>query len=83
MTVDVQGRLYVTTRLGIQICDQAGRVIGIIPKPHRAWLSNVCFGGPEFNELYISIGDKVFKRKTKTTGALTFRDPIKPAPPRL
>lgn len=83
MTVDVQGRLYVTTRLGIQVCDQAGRVIAIIPKPHRGWLSNVCFGGPEFNDLYISIGDKVFKRKTKTTGALSFRDPIKPAPPRL
>ena len=31
MRVDRDGRLYVTTRLGIQVCDQAGRVSAIIP----------------------------------------------------
>ncbi len=33
MAVDTMGRLYVATRLGIQVCDQAGRVNSIIDKP--------------------------------------------------
>jgi gluconolactonase len=33
MTLDSEGHLYVATRLGVQICDQAGRVVGIINKP--------------------------------------------------
>ena len=83
MTVDTEGRLYVATALGVQFCDQAGRVNGIISKPQRAWLANVCFGGPNLDELYATCGDKVFKRKLKTKGVLSFQVPIKPAPPRL
>ncbi len=83
MAVDTQGRLYVTTRLGLQICDQAGRVNSIIPKPQKAWLSNVCFGGPNLDELFITCGDKVYKRITKAKGVLAFQPPIKPPAPRL
>ena len=83
MTVDMQGRLYVTTRMGLQICDQAGRVIAIIPKPQNKWLSNACFGGANFDELYVTCGDKVYKRKTNAKGVLSFQAPIKPAAPRL
>jgi len=83
MKVDTEGRLYVTTSLGIQVCDQAGRVNGIIPKPQNKWLSNVAFGGRDFNELYVTCGDKVFKRKTKAKGVHSFRPPIKPPAPRL
>ncbi len=80
---DTQGRLYVTTRLGLQICDPAGRVLGIIPKPQEHWLSNVVFGGKDFDELYVTCADKVFKRKVRATGALSWRPPIKPPPPKL
>jgi sugar lactone lactonase YvrE len=83
MAMDTLGRLYVTTELGLQMCDQAGRVTGIIPKPQRTGLSNVTFGGPNFDELYVTCGDKVFKRKTKAKGILGFQDPIKPPPPKL
>jgi hypothetical protein len=31
---DKAGRLYVATRMGIQVCDQAGRVNCIIPTPN-------------------------------------------------
>ena len=34
MRVDRDGRLYVATRMGIQVCDQAGRVNCIIPTPN-------------------------------------------------
>ena len=41
ITVDTEGRTYVTTQLGIQVLDQPGRVHFIIRKPQDAWLSNV------------------------------------------
>ena len=83
MTVDTLGRLYVATRLGVQVCDQAGRVLGIIARPQNAWLANVCFGGPNLDELHATCGDKVFKRKTKARGVLPFESAIKPPAPRL
>ena len=83
MAVDTEGRLYVATEMGLQICDPAGRVNCIIPKPQNRYLSNVTFGGPKFDTLFVTCGDKVFKRKTKATGALSFQPPIKPPAPRL
>ncbi len=83
MTVDTQGRLYVTTEMGLQVCDQAGRVNGIISKPQRAPLSNVVFGGANLDELYVTCGNKIYKRKTKAKGVLSFQAPIKPATPHL
>jgi len=83
MTVDAKGNLYVTTEMGLQICDQAGRVNSILPKPQRAWLANVAFGGPNLDELYITCGDKVYKRKTRAKGVLSFQAPVKPDAPRL
>jgi sugar lactone lactonase YvrE/enterochelin esterase-like enzyme len=83
MTVDDKGRLYVATRLGIQFCDQAGRVNGIIAKPQNKWLANVAFAGANRDELYACCTDKVFKRKVKTKGVLAFEAPIKPEAPRL
>ena len=47
MRVDRDGRLYVATRMGIQVCDQAGRVNCIIPTPNGK-VANLCFGGQTF-----------------------------------
>jgi len=41
------------------------------------------FWGPGLDELYATCGDKVFKRRLKTKGVLSFQAPIKPGPPRL
>ncbi len=79
---DTAGRVYVTSTLGIQILDQLGRVNAILPSPGRQ-ISNCCFGGANFDILYISCGDKVYRRKLKVRGANTFDEPIKPARPRL
>ena len=83
MKVDSRGNLYVATEMGLQICDQAGRVNAIIPKPQRAWLANVCFAGPDMDELFVTCGDKVYKRKVKAKGVLAFQAPFKPDAPRL
>ncbi len=80
--VDRDGRLYVATAMGIQVCDQAGRVQCIIPTPNGR-VSNVCFGGQNFDTLFTTSGDKVYKRKLKVIGANAWSPPIKPAAPRL
>jgi sugar lactone lactonase YvrE/enterochelin esterase-like enzyme len=82
MRVDRDGRLYVATRLGIQVCDQAGRVNVIIPTPNGR-ISNLSFGGENGDTLFATCGDKVYKRKLKVKGAHAWEAPLKPAPPRL
>jgi gluconolactonase len=84
MAVDTDGRLYIATSLGVQVFDQIGKCHAIIPAPqHGSSLSNVEFGGPNMDEMYVTNGDKVFKRKTKVKGVVSWQKPIKPAPPRL
>jgi gluconolactonase len=82
LRVDREGKLYVATRLGIQVCDQAGRVNYIIPTPNHR-IANLVFGGAKFDTLYTTCGDKVYKRKVAVTGANAWDAPNKPAPPRL
>jgi len=81
---DTAGRVFVTTRIGIQVLDQLGRVNAIIPAPpSNGQTSNLCFGGPDFNIMYVSAGDKVFRRKLRTKGANTFASPVKAANPSM
>ena len=79
---DTAGRVFVTTRLGIQVLDQLGRVNAIIPVP-AGQSSNCCFGGPDFNVLYVSSGNKVYRRKLNTRGVNPFDPPLKPQNPKL
>ena len=68
--------------MGIQVCDQPGRVNAIIPTPNGK-SSNLCLGGENFDTLYVTAGDKVFRRKLKVKGANAFQPPIKPGRPQL
>ncbi|MHB1560863.1 MAG: SMP-30/gluconolactonase/LRE family protein, partial [Isosphaeraceae bacterium] len=80
MRVDRQGRLYVATNLGIQVCDQPGRVNAIIPTPNGR-IANLGFGGPNFDVLYATCGDRVYRRKVKTQGSNAYEAPSKPPRP--
>ena len=83
MTVDTDGRLYVTTRMGLQVCDQPGRVHLILSKPQSASLSNVVFGGSKMDTLFVTSADKVYRRKINATGLRSPLVPVKPPKPRL
>jgi sugar lactone lactonase YvrE/enterochelin esterase-like enzyme len=83
MCVDRDGRLYVATLLGVQVCDQAGRVNAILPLPENAWVGTVCFGGDDFNTLYAFSGGKLYRRKLAIKGRQAWEAPNKPAAPRL
>jgi sugar lactone lactonase YvrE len=81
---DRDGRLYVATKLGIQVLDQTGRVEAIIPLPAGTKQpSNVCFAGPGFNTMYVTCVDKVYRRKLKVAGANVFDKSFRPVVPRL
>jgi len=52
----------------------------IIPTPNGK-VSNLTFGGPNFDTIYATCGEQVFKRQVKVSGApLTA---LKPSAPRL
>jgi len=76
MTLDNEGHLYVATRMGIQICDQPGRVVGVISKPHSGPISNVVFGGPNLDMLYATAGDRVYRRHMRRKGVFPWH-PVK------
>lgn len=81
---DRDGRIYVSSLIGIQVLDQLGRVNAILPVPKtKGQVSNMCFGGPNFDVLYITCHDKVYRRNVKVKGVNAFESPIKPAKPRL
>lgn len=75
---DINGRMYVTTRMGIQVLDEQSRVISIIPTPGEGSPSNLCFGGPNFDIMYVTINNKVYSRKVGVKGVKPFEKPFKP-----
>ncbi|MGB6430733.1 MAG: SMP-30/gluconolactonase/LRE family protein [Candidatus Acidiferrales bacterium] len=82
MTVDTLGFLYVTTKLGVQICDQPGRVELILNKPSDGWLASIAFGGPDMQWLYVTNKDKVYRRHMVRTGIPSWAV-LKPPTPHL
>ena len=77
---DTEGYLYATSKSGIQICDQPGRVFGILRKPSTADPSNLVFGGSDFRTLYVTAKDKVFRRRMLHAGYVPWQPPTWPKP---
>lgn len=83
-TVDTLGRRYLTTKLGLQVFDRDGRCHLILSFPPQAtWMSNVCFGDPKLDTLYLTCEDKIFRRKINATGVVAWKTPAKLSKPGL
>ena len=77
LAVDTHGNLYVATRMGIQVCDQNGRVRAILPLPTPSGpVRSLCFGGEHFDILYVTDGTQVFMRRLKVPGFAPWASPI-------
>ncbi len=50
-TIDADGRVYVSSRAGVQIFTPQGKYLGLIPTPRA--LTSVVFAGPEKRTLYL------------------------------
>jgi gluconolactonase len=66
MAVDDDDRVYVTSFVGIIVYSAEGTVQGVIPWPD-GFVSNMTFGGPDFDTLYLTGVNKVYKRKMNVT----------------
>jgi enterochelin esterase family protein len=69
MTTEANGRWFVTTALGVQVFDQAGRLSGILDKPTpESKVVSVEFAGKDHDVLFIAASDKIYSRKLKVKG---------------
>jgi gluconolactonase len=59
LALDAAGRVYATSREGVQVFDPTGRLSGILVAPERAALGGVAFGGAELDRMYVACGGKV------------------------
>ncbi len=81
---DQNNRIYAVTNQGIQVMDEIGRVLSIISLPIGSkYPANICFGGPNFDMLYLTCGDKVYRRKVGVKGANSFDKPYKGVTPKI
>jgi gluconolactonase len=80
ISMDRDGRAYVATRMGVQVFDRNGRVTAILPLPRNEAATSICFGGHDFETLYVAAGGKIYKRKLRVAGAPPSAVPIKLPP---
>ena len=76
LAVDDHGNLYAATNLGVQVCDQNGRVRAILQLPAGP-ITGLCFGGPDYDTLFVICGGKLYKRKLKVKGVPAWAPPVK------
>ena len=69
MTFDTAGFLYVATMQGVQVFDPAGRVVVILKTPGKDAVNNVFFGGTDLQWLFVTDGDRIYRRLTARRGA--------------
>lgn len=76
MTFDENGNLYVATAMGVQICDQNGRVRAILPLPDSAPIRSLAFVG---TKLYVANErGEVYVRELKVAGAQPWQTATSP-----
>lgn len=80
LAADTANLLYTGTNMGVQVSDQLGRVNLILPAPNGP-VTALCFGGKEFNQLYIVSGGKAYFRKLNTKGLHPAGPAVKPPRP--
>lgn len=72
MVFDTNGNLYVATYMGIQVCDQNGRVRAILSLPDGP-VKRIWFIG---NTIYAQCGEKIYYRNLLTTSYQSVDTPI-------
>jgi gluconolactonase len=67
LCIDTKGNIYTTSRGGIHVFDKDGRKIGVIETPEHP--ANVCFGGDNYETLFITARTSLYSVKTLARGA--------------
>lgn len=67
MCIDTEGNIYTTSRGGIHVFDKDGKKLGVIETPEHP--ANVCFGGGQYDTLFITARTGLYSVVTKAKGA--------------
>jgi len=67
MTLDADGRIYLTNKEGVYVYDPAGVFLGVIKIP-EGWSANVCIGGPKKDTLYVTASRGFYAVPLKVKG---------------
>ncbi|MGC6566459.1 MAG: SMP-30/gluconolactonase/LRE family protein, partial [Akkermansiaceae bacterium] len=67
MCIDTEGNIYTTSRGGIHVFDKSGKKLGVIDTPEHP--ANVCFGGEQYDTLFITARTGLYSVVTKAKGA--------------
>jgi gluconolactonase len=65
-TIDAKGNLYVTSQIGVQVFDPAGKFQGNIAFPEQP--ANVAFGGPDMKTLYVTARSSLYTAPMEAKG---------------
>ena len=66
MCIDTDGNIYTTSKGGIHVFDKTGKKLGVIATPEDP--ANVCFGGEDFDTLFITARNSLYSVKTLKKG---------------
>jgi len=66
LTIDTQGNLYITSRLGLQVFNPEGKLLGIIEFPEQP--SNATFGGKDNKTLFVTARTSLYSCEMKVPG---------------
>lgn len=72
MAIDVNGNLYVTTELGVQVISASGAHLGTISVPEKP--ANCDFGGTDMKTLYITATKNLYKIDLNYPGFTVFKN---------
>lgn len=65
-TVDAKGNVYITSALGLQVFDPAGKKLGTIKFPEQP--ANATFGGKDLKTLYVTARKSVYSCPMEVAG---------------
>lgn len=66
LRVDVHGHVYTSSEDSVQVYHPDGTRIGRIPVPEK--VGNLCFGGPQRDQLFIAATTSLYRIQLRTTG---------------
>ncbi len=66
MKMSKDGHIFCNGPNGVHLFDADANCLGVIHMPEKS--TNFCFGGPDFDWLYITASTRVYRIKTKTSG---------------
>ncbi|TLM72654.1 SMP-30/gluconolactonase/LRE family protein [Pseudarthrobacter sp. NamB4] len=67
LKVDLEGRVWTSAGASVRVYSPSFELLKTIPVPEK--VSNLCFGGPDGQDLYITASSSLYRIRTTTRGA--------------